>query len=460
MSRQLQLTAWQQQLATHFPPLSAPVVAVLALYSFGMILARVAGLTTVVLFLSRHLVLAPAALRKRLREFYLDANEKSGVPQGGKRRAFEVATTFAPLLRWIVSLWSGTYLPLAIDVTNLGERFHVLCVSVVVRGTALPVAWKVLHGGLKEPWNPHWKALLTLLRTAVPDDWRVIVLSDRGLESSTLFRDIVALGWHPIMRVKKGGKFRPKGWGTFYGMQELASQRGASCALEGRAYAGEQLPCTLLTRWEEGYPEPWLVLTDLPPETGVAIWYGLRTWIEQGFKVIKGGGWDWEKTRMTDPSRVERLWLVLAVATLWVTSLGIAQEVREEQAAERRVLEEQLQQTSEQAQAREALEAHRRARQEAAQEARRVREAKRQEAKATKSLAKKSKSGALIRRPESGATSKYRVHRLSKLGLVLWETAWERGETLLPQNLHPEPWPIADHEVTTLNEQDFLSRQT
>ncbi len=52
----------------------------------------------------------------------------------------------------------------------------------------------------------------------------------------------------------------------------------------------------------------------------------MRTWIEQGFKVIKRGGWQWQHTSMTDPARAERLWLALAVATLWVVSTGDAVE--------------------------------------------------------------------------------------------------------------------------------------
>jgi hypothetical protein len=36
-----------------------------------------------------------------------------------------------------------------------------------------------------------------------------------------------------------------------------------------------------------------------------------------GFKAIKSLGWHWDRTRRTDPSRVARHWLVLAVATIW-----------------------------------------------------------------------------------------------------------------------------------------------
>jgi hypothetical protein len=47
-----------------------------------------------------------------------------------------------------------------------------------------------------------------------------------------------------------------------------------------------------------------------------------RSWIEQGFKDLKRGGWQWQKTRIRDPKRAARLWLALAVATFWVISVG------------------------------------------------------------------------------------------------------------------------------------------
>src|SRR5262249_39199046 len=72
----------------------------------------------------------------------------------------------------------------------------------------------------------------------------------------------------------------------------------------------------------EGHAEPWLVVTDLPPEAAEVCWYGLRAWIEQGFKRIKRGGWQWQYTRMEDPERAERLWLALAIATWWLLSVG------------------------------------------------------------------------------------------------------------------------------------------
>jgi hypothetical protein len=63
-------------------------------------------------------------------------------------------------------------------------------------------------------------------------------------------------------------------------------------------------------------------VTDLPPHAADICWYGWRAWSEQGFKHFKRGGWQWQLTRMEGPARAERLWLVLALATGWLLSVG------------------------------------------------------------------------------------------------------------------------------------------
>jgi hypothetical protein len=83
----------------------------------------------------------------------------------------------------------------------------------------------------------------------------------------------------------------------------------------------------LLARWDKGYKDPWLIVTDLPVRRADVAWYGLRAWIECGKKDAKRGGWQWQQTKMRDPGRAERLWLAMAVATLWVVSVGCQAEL-------------------------------------------------------------------------------------------------------------------------------------
>jgi hypothetical protein len=309
---------WLTTIMHHLSHLSKPQATVLALWSFGMVLARSCTLTTVSSLLAAGMQRPEQTVRQRLREWYYDAARK----RGAKRQALRVETCFAPLLGWVVSWWQGTQLALARDATTLGQRFVVLAVSVVYRGCAIPVAWVILPAGAKHAWRREWLRLLRLLRPAIPPGWTVIVLADRGLYAPWLFRRITRLGWHPFLRINTGGTFRPTGAPCWRPLTTVAPRPGTSWRGTGIAFARTQVPCTLLARWEDGYKDPWLILTDLPPAASDAGWYGLRAWIEQGFKLTKRAGWQWQRTRMTHPARAARLWLAVAVATLWLVSVG------------------------------------------------------------------------------------------------------------------------------------------
>ena len=92
-----------------------------------------------------------------------------------------------------------------------------------------------------------------------------------------------------------------------------------------------RLSCTLLMHWEAGYEDPWAVLTDLAPEEANVSWYGMRTWTETGYKDFKRGLWGWHHSKMQEASRVERLWLAMAVAQIWTVSLGCQAEEEQRQ---------------------------------------------------------------------------------------------------------------------------------
>jgi hypothetical protein len=285
-----------------------------------MVLARSCALTAVSAFLATWLGRKEPAVRQQLREFCYEATAKRGT----HRCALAVEPCFVPLLRWVVEQWEGTQMALALDATTLGTRFTVLAISVVYRGCAIPVAWTVLEATAKHAWRREWLRMLRQVWRAVPRTWTVIVLADRGLYARWLFRRITRLGWHPFLRINTGGTFRPTGQVRGVPLKTLVPAPGTTWQGTGIAFTGRnrQLHCTLLACWEAGYQDPWLILTDLPPEASSACWYGLRAWIEQGFKITKRAGWQWQRTHMTQPDRAARLWLAVAVATLWLLSVG------------------------------------------------------------------------------------------------------------------------------------------
>jgi hypothetical protein len=320
MSRLPALYQWNDMLAKRLPHLSKPTTSCLALWTLGMIIARSCSLTAVAWALVPVLQQKFYTLRERLRDLYREASAKAGE----QRRDLSLQLCWAPWLRWVVDGWSSKQLALALDATSRGDRFTVLAISVLYRGCAVPVAWKILRANEPHAWKEEWEALLRSFHQVVPADWNVIVLADRGLYAKWLFEAITAVGWHPLLRINSNGKFRPAGWFHWMGLAEVVPQVGRCWQGRGTAFKNfyGQLECTLLAYWAEGHDEPWLVLTDLPPQAADVCWYGLRAWIEQGFKQIKRGGWQWQYTRMADPARAERLWLAIAIATWWLLSVG------------------------------------------------------------------------------------------------------------------------------------------
>lgn len=313
-----QLRQWTEMVSTQFHTLSKPEASVLALWSFAAVVLQTASLSLVSLFLACLLDQKPNTLRQRLREFYKPGSKK----KGKKRRQIDVQTCFTPLFRWVLELWPQKQIAIALDPTLCRNRFAALAVSLVYPGGSIPLAWKILPANKEAAWMPHWKPLLEQLQQALPPGYRVLVLCDRGLYKKELFDEICAIGFHPVMRLTKNGLFNPESSTQWIALSKILPEPGYYYQGKGEMFKTQscRLKCTLVALWEPGYDEPWYLITNLASLDGA--YYGLRTWIEQGFRCIKSSGCKWEQSRMLDCERIERLWLVYALSLLWTQALA------------------------------------------------------------------------------------------------------------------------------------------
>ena len=318
------LDEWTGEVSKHFANLSQAEIKILAMFSFAMAIVGSSGLTTCVGFLAVLLGFKENNVRQRLKEFYKGKEDKSGK----KRAELEVKKCFPSLIKWILSQWEGTdkRIAIALDATTLGQKFTVLTVATVYRGLFLPIAWTIVPACKKGAWRPLWLELLKIVGPHIPEDWTVIVLTDRGLYAKWLYKGIKEQGWHPFMRINKQGHFRRKGRKQFEPLANFIKGVGSNISMKGTCFKTNSLSCTVLIKWEEGYEDAWIIVTDLGIKEAEAVWYGLRPWIECGFKDFKRGGFQWQYTRMEDPKRAERLWLVMAVAMIWLVSVGTEAE--------------------------------------------------------------------------------------------------------------------------------------
>lgn len=317
-------TSWYHldtMLAAQLPCLRPAQRRGLAWWVYGTILAQSACQSAVAAALAEGN--SWQGVRQYLREWLYAGADRAAPCQ----TTLVVSTCFAPLLGWVLRWWQSDQLALAVDATYQRDRWVVLVVSVLYRSTAIPVAWHVMAANQQGAWMPALCALLQTLAPVVPASMQVLVLSDRGLWSPRLWHCLRSLGFHPLLRVRGETTFAPVGQ-TRRPARTFIPGPGHAWIGSGVAFKhrGVRQRGTLLVVWEPGQAEPWLVLTDLSPAVVGVVWYGLRVWIELGFRCLKRLGWQWQRTRRTHPDRIARHWLVLAVATLWVVAYGTRSE--------------------------------------------------------------------------------------------------------------------------------------
>ena len=312
------------EIASHLGHLGKCCIYVLSMYVLGMVIVRHCGQTQIAALLSQLMGCEFGTMKQRLRELTYEASAKSGE----KRHEVDVKSCFAPLLRWVLSKFRVEHkqVVLALDATYLVDRFIILAVSVVVSGSAIPVAWHIEEANQKGEWNPIWKALLDRLAPAIPTDWSVFVLTDSGLYSKTLYVHLTQeLKWQALMRIEGSqGVFKPKGRRRWSPIRHSMHRNMQPLIMSGTCFIAHPIDCTLVIQWETPYDTPCVLVTNLAPEQVNLNVYGIRYWIECSFKDIKRGLFHWEQTKMTCPQRAERLWLVITIALLWLSALGDA----------------------------------------------------------------------------------------------------------------------------------------
>ncbi|MFL5653948.1 MAG: hypothetical protein ACJ8CB_07205 [Ktedonobacteraceae bacterium] len=69
--------------------------------------------------------------------------------------------------------------------------------------------------------------------------------------------------------------------------------------------------------------DPWFVASSEPTAEVTLQEYGLRFDIEESFRDEKSGGFQLQTSRLATPEALERLLLILALTTLYLTSLGV-----------------------------------------------------------------------------------------------------------------------------------------
>ncbi len=176
------LSSWMALGSTHLPHLTRPQIRICVWWRVAMIVTQRSGLTTVSTFLAMLLDRSALHVRERMRYWYRRRRRQPRHRPPSQRtyqtRPRTIETCFAPLLRWILPWWEphATQIVIALDASTLGQRFPILAVWVVIRGRAIPIAWKIVRATEKGAWKPHWCDLIASLNGVILDDWCVLFI--------------------------------------------------------------------------------------------------------------------------------------------------------------------------------------------------------------------------------------------------------------------------------------------
>lgn len=209
-----------------------------------------------------------------------------------------------------------------VDRTMINDTINLLYITVAYGGRALPLGWVVVpHEG-----NSNLRLQQQLLRwfkSCLPEGAWATIIADREFHSIRLGTWIEKrLGLNFVLRIKAGTKVEYHG--HWYSAGELASL--------GRTRIWKSVKVTLdlksshrvnlVTVWDRGQAEPWLLITNLTDARKVREIYANRFWIEEMFSDHKSRGLNLESTRLTDPKRLERLLVAVTLAYLWIMEVG------------------------------------------------------------------------------------------------------------------------------------------
>jgi hypothetical protein len=238
--------------------------------------------------------------------------------------AIDPMTWYPPVLKATLRDWTpNSRVFVALDTTVLAP-FVLIRASLVYRGRAIPLAWKALRHASAMVSFDAYQPVLDHVRALLPTGSQVILLADRGFLHEQLIRYAQQHHWH--FRIRMPGntlvqlrRHPPRA------VEQLRPASGHAHFYHNVAIFGTALsPLHLVVAQPADVAtDPWYIASDQPTSRQTLDEYGLRFDIEENFLDDKSGGFQVQTSELQTPEALDRLFLVLAIATLHFTSIGL-----------------------------------------------------------------------------------------------------------------------------------------
>ena len=233
-----------------------------------------------------------------------------------------VEPLYGPLIEKAVVGWVGKRMYVALDTSLLWNTYCLIRLSVIYRGRAVPLVWRVIEHGSAAVSFETYQDLLNEAKSRLPFACKVVFLADRGFADTQLLGHLRGLGWHFRIRIKSTFWIYPSHLAPFQ-VGEIALKPGhISCWQEVSITDKHFGPVHLAVARPLGSDEYWYVVSDESAELKTLEEYGLRFDIEENFLDDKSNGFQLESSLIRSAKALERLCFVLAMTTLYLVSVG------------------------------------------------------------------------------------------------------------------------------------------
>lgn len=215
------------------------------------------------------------------------------------------------------------------------HRFQQLALALPRDGRALPFFCVTVekgdgsgaHDGLMVQAET---LALEMLSRFCGDTITPIIVADRGFGNARWLNDVAKRGWYFVQRLASNHGVNVEGYMGI--LSQLGIRRGWTPKDWGWGTMNEEEwgPIRLVSVYDRDADEPWYIVTNLANDTPAEIvrFYKRRMWIEAMFRDLKNRNWGMGmgQTKLTTESRLDRHFIILAVAYVLLFAFGAAAE--------------------------------------------------------------------------------------------------------------------------------------
>lgn len=240
--------------------------------------------------------------------------------------AIDPGSVYGPLIVRALREWGPHPLTLALDTSVLFGRFCLIRIAVLYRGRAVPLVSRVLEHASAQVSTEQLLPLLAEVRGLLEflGLHEVRLLADRGFCDTALMSWLRVCGWHFRIRIKSSLILAAPDGQRVCTIGEIKLEARQTRCFHNVTITGHRFgPVHVALGRPTDGPEQWQVVSDEPTSIQTFAEYGERFQIEEGFLDDKSGLFGLESSKLRDAASLERLVLIIAVATLLLVSEGL-----------------------------------------------------------------------------------------------------------------------------------------